>query len=256
MGIKVSHTPLEAVLALGAAAGKSRQATAQIERNERVASQIRGIQASKEMAEFNAELDVQKLKQVQVIQMQAEARAQQWDIEKATLASQADFARQERQRNEALDQYEATEKYLDEHADDFDEPQLQQARFDNFSRLQGRGTRGTFLKEKESTEKKSVFDLLGDTTTGLPTASDPAGLNIPESGKTQVTAESAEQLALVRDKQFKVISPDGDQEIIDAAEWPAKKEQGYLLAEIMNLRKQRQDEKTSAAVRRYTGIRF
>lgn len=149
MGIKVDHTPLEAVLALSKSAGETRQANAKIEREERVSAQIRGIQASKEMVEFNAELDLQKLKQVQVIQMQAEARAQQWDIEKATLASQADFIRQERQRNEALDQYEATEKYLDEHADDFDESQLNQARFDNLSRLQGRGTKGTTLREPQ-----------------------------------------------------------------------------------------------------------
>ena len=91
MGIKVDHTPLEAVLALSKKAGKIQRVNEQIARDERVAGQIRGIQASKEMAEFNADLDIQKMKQVQVIQMQAEGRAQQWDIEKATLASQADL---------------------------------------------------------------------------------------------------------------------------------------------------------------------
>lgn len=254
MGIKVGHGNIEDILVLADAVRQTDRAEKEIARGEAVAGQIRQIEASKELAQFNAQLAMDKMKFNAQFQVERDTRAMAFELEKEDMKRQTDFAREERKRNELIDQWEATDKYLNEHAEDFDEEALKQARFDNFARLQGRGYRGSPMQD--SGKKKSALSILGDEPVGgTPSESDPAGLNIPDVGKKKVVAQSAEEQQLIKDKQFKVVSPDGGQEIIDSVDWPKKKEQGYLLAEIVNLRK-RQDDKTSAAVRRYVGTRF
>ena len=259
MAIRVKHGNIEDIMVLADAVRQTQQSEREIARGEAVAGQIRQIEASKELAEFNAQLAIDKMKFNAQFQVERDNRAMAFELEKEQMKQVTDFAREERKRNEALDQWEATDKYLNEHAEDFDEGALKQARFDNYARLQGRGYRGSPMKDSD--KKKSVFNLLGDEQpaagTNVPSTSDPAGLNIPTGGKVK-QLESPETQQLIKDKKFKVVSPDGDQEIIESADWPKKKEQGYLLAEIVNLRQKRQSEKAvdAAAVRMYTGMRF
>ena len=234
-----------AVAKLGKLAGEAKAQAAGAARAERVAAASRAAIAQREETLLRIEADKERTKFNIAVGLEAEKRAKTWELEKMSLRSQANFAREERQRNQALDAYESTEKYIDEHADDFSEQQLKQARFDNEVKLNNSlgGLTGQASRQQPTEKTGSVFNLLGDeqpADAGLPSASDPAGLNIPAAGKGSLVAESVEQQQLVKDKQFKVISPDGDQEIIESSEWPVKKEQGYLLAEIYDIRRDKE----------------
>ena len=114
MGIKVQHTPAAAVMQLGELAGASRAAVQQQARDAAKEQAVRSLQHQREMAEFNAQIQLDRDKFRLMADFQGEQRAAAWHIEKAELRSRADFEQEERKRRQVLDEYNATIKYIND----------------------------------------------------------------------------------------------------------------------------------------------
>ena len=176
------------------------------------------------------------------IDLQMQERSKLWEIDKMELRSRLDFERDEKKRQQVLDQYEASIKYIND-SDLFDEQQKERLVFSAKLRASKVDIPGlSRILFPEAYQKPGVLSLLGEPgeVSGV---ADPLGLDIaaPDS-----TPEQTQQTQLAVQNKLRVISPDGDEEIIEASEWPAKKAQGYLLADIVELR----ERKTMAEVQR------
>lgn len=119
MAIRIEHTPIEAVMKLQKLADDARRENIALQRQEQALAQVREIEARKEMAQFNAQMTVDRMKMEAMLDFEAEQRAKAWDIEKMELRSRQDFEREERKRQRALDEYDAAAKYIKQQ--DFDE---------------------------------------------------------------------------------------------------------------------------------------
>ena len=101
MAIKVTHgakASVEAGFAVGKAQATQRQAEIDQAAKLRLEEQKRGQKHDAEMREFQANLQLQRDQGRLQLQLAAEQRAQQWDIEKMLLRSQSDFAQEETER--------------------------------------------------------------------------------------------------------------------------------------------------------------
>lgn len=136
MGIDVQHGNIEDVLALAAQVGESAREERAIERAERVGMQIRDIQAREELAQFNAQIDMEKMKFNSMMSLEAQKRAQMFDLEKLEVADRMDFERDERERNRKEDEYQSTIRYLEER-DDLSADQKKAYGFKAFMKKQG-----------------------------------------------------------------------------------------------------------------------
>lgn len=101
--------------------GKTQAQERQIERNKEYQKFLLNLKTQKELAEFNNQLQVDRLKFNTTMQIEREKRAQIWDLEKMELRSRLDFEREERQRQQKLDEYEQGVKFINERADRTDE---------------------------------------------------------------------------------------------------------------------------------------
>jgi len=128
MGFKFEHTDLASVAKLATLAGRAQSANAQAARDERSMQQIRSIEAAKEMAEFNAQLDMQRMKFEASRQLDAEMRSHEWQMQKMQITSQLDFEREEKKRMRALSEYDAAVKYIDD-SDIFDDSDKEKYKF-------------------------------------------------------------------------------------------------------------------------------
>ena len=101
MGIKVTHGAKASVEA-GFAVGKAQATQRQVEIGQaaklRLEEQKRAQKHDEEMREFQASLQLQRDQSRLQLQLAAEQRAQQWDIEKMLLRSKSDFAQEETER--------------------------------------------------------------------------------------------------------------------------------------------------------------
>jgi hypothetical protein len=136
MGVDVQHGNIEDVLALAAAVGASRKEERAIQRGEAIASQIRDIQARKELAEFNAQIDMAKMKFNASMELESQRRAAMFDLEKLETMDRMDFAREERERNRRENEYQATIRYIEER-DDLSPDQKKAYGFKAYMKKQG-----------------------------------------------------------------------------------------------------------------------
>jgi len=100
--------------AAGKIIGQSQATQREIERAERVQEQLRSIAASKEMAQFNHQLVLDKAKFNMMMDVEAEKRAKAWEIEKMELRSRMDFAEDEQNRLQRNKEYDLAIKQLNE----------------------------------------------------------------------------------------------------------------------------------------------
>lgn len=90
------------MLRLGQLAGEAKASVREANRKERQEAVIREEKNRRELIEFNAKLQLDRQKFQQVSKFSAEQRAQQWEVEKMSLRSQADFQREEADRQQKL----------------------------------------------------------------------------------------------------------------------------------------------------------
>lgn len=117
MGIDIQHGNIEDILSLAVQVGETAKEERAIERAEAVASQARAIQAQKEMQEYNAAIDMEKMKFNAQLSLESQKRAQLFDLEKLETMDRMDFARDERERNRKEDEYQATIRYIEDRDD-------------------------------------------------------------------------------------------------------------------------------------------
>lgn len=103
MAIRVEHGRPETIIAAAKRAGEAQASL-------RAQQQAEGLQIQQQEFDYRTTLRQQDI----VIDLQMQERAKLWEIQKMELRSQGDFAREERKRMRALDEYDATIKYIGE----------------------------------------------------------------------------------------------------------------------------------------------
>lgn len=186
---------------LGRLAGQAEAARKAEETVLRMQEQLRSQEHQREMAEFDAQL-----------QIDSEKRARIWEFEKAEMSSRVDFEREERRRQVKLDERDAKLDALERALSDgiIDEEDYNLARVQietgvpayTQAKIAERG--GDTAKEQLTAHIKS---LLGDKT---PT--------------DDVTTDKSERI--------RVRTPEGETGTIEAWEWPLYKIQGWSLAPV------------------------
>jgi len=94
-------------------AGRAKKAQRKEEIAARRAEQIINLQARKEMAEFERQFSIDRMKADRMLDLQAEQRAKAWEIEKMQLRSQIDFQREEQLRQRKLDSLDSAIQQID-----------------------------------------------------------------------------------------------------------------------------------------------
>jgi hypothetical protein len=244
MGIKIRQ-PGEVTVAgqAAVAAGRAKGATQKQVMAERKQARTEQIQAQRTARKTAIDWELQKMQMRSQQDFQQELadkqweydkfnRAQAWQIEKMEMASRMDFEREERNRQKRLDELDSADAAIDKAVAEgrYAENQVAAQRFKN--EMARYNITGSLSREKEP----GILSLLGETppTVTPDITENPLGLNIVTP--TQVSQLPPEQLELMREQKFRVISPDGDEETIDESQWVDYKARGYILAEIPELR--------------------
>jgi len=202
----------------------------------------RAIEWEMEKAEIRSRQAFEQELRDQQYKYDAVNRARDWQIEKMEIASRMDFEQQERQRLRTKAEYTAARDTLDKNKDNMGDGEYERAlfRLDSIYAPKGVSEAVTGLGLQTRQQNTGLFNLGGtDTLTDTGTNKDnPLGLNI--SGGTaapKVSPLPERILSMEKTSQFRVISPNGKEEIIASDKWPEYKAKGYILAEI---KKQRQ----------------
>lgn len=98
----------------GELVGEAKATEREIARAERIQTQLLSIQNQREMAAFNNQLLLDRMKFQATMGFEKEKRAEQWQLQKMEIASQIDFEREEGERQEKLNNYSAVVKKIDE----------------------------------------------------------------------------------------------------------------------------------------------
>ena len=202
--------------------------SAETERTVQIQDQIR---FKREQQEINHQMELERFQRSKLMSIEREGRAQAWQIEKMEMASRRDFEREEMIRQRRLDELDAADTAIDKAVTEgrYAEGQVANQRFKN--EMARYGVTGALSREKEP----GILSLLGGTQPAAgPDVENPLGLDIVTP--TEVSQLPPEQMELIRERKFRVISPDGDEETIKESEWVDYKARGYILAEIPELR--------------------
>jgi len=233
MGIKRTYGAGAAARA-GQAAGQARANEAQAARAfqmQRVREQLAHGDAVRQM---NMQWDLEK-----------ESRARSWEIEKLEIASRIDNELENKRYIKNVSQYQAGQEYIDSIRDRHPEAAVQMMEFTldkQFSKSipEAAARLGAGMYEAEQRKAMGALGYLGgggeidpDNILGLDIGS--PGTNTQTEPYTIPPTEQARQLEA--ENKFRVISPDGEEEIVKSENWPTLKEKGYILADIAELRR-------------------
>lgn len=226
-------------------ARQSELARQEEQQQQQMALQIMSMKQREDLARFQAQLNLEREKRARAWQVETEERAKAWELEKMETVSRLDFERKERQRQQALEEYNTKEKVI------MDSPLLEgmDDKKEDIKlklKLDAIGVSPTLFPElfpELEKRKQSMFDFseggevtsFPETGTGQPSPENPLGLNIVNVPTAQL---SKEVMSLEAQNKFEVISPDGKKETINASQWPEYKTKGYLLAAIVRQREQ------------------
>jgi hypothetical protein len=243
MAIKITQPgEAKAAAATGVAIGKGKRAEEDRARAER--EQVRAQQAAAQQAARQAALEWEQQKmlinsqqdfaheiRMRQADLDKEARAREWMTEKMEMASRLDFEQDEKERQRNNAEYAAGRDTLDKKKEEMPAGEYERAlfRLDSIYAPKGVSAAVEGLGYKEQTG--GLFNLGEETPppSGVSTVDNPLGLNIESIPVSQLPQAV---LDLEAQNKFEVISPDGDKETIDAVQWPGKKAQGYVLAQI------------------------
>jgi hypothetical protein len=131
MGIRVKHGSPRAQLSAAVKVGQARAGEQIAKEAMRGASRLQEMQLQMQHQQALKQQDM-------AMDLQMNEASKLWEIEKMQLRSQGDFAREERKRMRALDEYDAAVKYIDE-SDYFDDAQKEGLKFKAKFRLLNQG---------------------------------------------------------------------------------------------------------------------
>jgi len=212
MGIKVQPSGMaKAYGDLAGLAAKSKAAKEREDRMFRIGLEMYQEEQRREMAIFDAQLNQEARKQ-----------ARMWELEKMQMASRLDFEREERRRQQKLDERQARIDALNKamedgiiDKDDYDKMYLQVATgvpVYNQAQITARSTK-TIDPIKQMTAEYMSRAL---------------GKESPETNIEDVK----ETGTIEPGEKVRVKTPDGRYGTIDTWEWPIYKDKGYTLAPI------------------------
>lgn len=112
-GIRIEHGRPETIIRAAVEAGEARAAATIAQQAQAESDRL---EAQQQEFEYRKTLRQQDM----VIDLQMNERSKMWEIEKMELRSRLDFEREEKKRQQVLDQYEASVKYIND-SDLFDE---------------------------------------------------------------------------------------------------------------------------------------
>jgi len=182
--------------------------------------------------------------------LERESRARAWEIEKLETASRIDNELENKNYIKKMSQWQAGDEYIDSIADKHPPEQVTMMRFtldQQFAKdiPKAAARLGVGLYEKAIIDAKlksklgSIdFDKDSDNVLGLDIESPKAAAVATQAGPYTIPPTEQER-QLAAENKFRVISPDGNEEIIEGKDWPALKEKGYILADIAELRRKR-----------------
>lgn len=202
MAIRVRPTGLTELYGkLGKLAGKAQQARREEERISTIHRQLVAQQHAIEMRAFEAQLDIE-----------AEKRARQWQLEKMEISSRADFMREEQRRLKRLDEKQARLDALEQavkdgviDSDDYNTAVLQEVTDIPFytqgqiaGRAAARPTTARVPTESQyaylssqgysDEEIRGMFNLTAPgTVSGVPTETTPIYQRNPTTGQVRVS---------------------------------------------------------------------
>ena len=231
MSIRVGYEPIEAIQKLAILAGKNQAAEREVARQHQLLVQARSMQYEKEMAEFQAKLNITAMQ-----------RSMEWELQKMELNSMKDFER-DQLRMDALhareiskeikqkDEFELIQKQIQEA--DYLTPEQKTQAMDRVI-LQRYGYNPNIIPRQEEDDpvKIAMQKLLEGSQQGV------AGMTGTQS-ETPTTQQGLTKLQTQAEKSGKllVLSPDGEKGMIPISEWKEKKAQGYKLYDIEALQK-------------------
>lgn len=177
--------------------------------------------------------------------LEKESRARAWQIEKLEIASRIDNELENKNYIKKMSQWQAGDEYIDSIADKHPPEQVAMMRFtldQQFAKdiPKAAARLGIGLYEKERRKTMGKLGFLGGEGEGID-SNNILGLDIgtPTQPNTITTPPTTQARQLEAENKFRVISPDGNEEIIKGEDWPVLKEKGYILADIAELRKKR-----------------
>jgi len=94
--------------------GESLRAKEEYRQNIEIAERLNTIRLQKEMAEFNQQLDIDRMKFASLLGFEKEKRAQTWDLEKMEQRSRIDFQQEEAKRLKNQQEFDLGLKYIKE----------------------------------------------------------------------------------------------------------------------------------------------
>lgn len=205
----------------------------------REASEQRAMQWDMEKMEIRSRQGFEQELRTKQFTYDKENRAKEWEIEKMTLVSQADFAMDEKKRLRSIEQKQnVLDAFEKAEADGLHDPKTDvQFRLRKFkAQTELDAAKGDYKSAHVTLPqgKQSTLSLLSGGERGEISDSNPLGFDMELPSEQGMSDES---IQLESNQKFKVISPEGDEEEIDAVEWKAYKGKGYILADIVTLRK-------------------
>ena len=220
-----------AVAAAGQAAGQARikeAQAAQALQMQRFREQLAHGDAVRQM---NMHWDLEK-----------ESRARAWEIEKLEIASRIDNELENKNYIKKMSQWQAGDEYIDSIADKHPPEQVAMMRFtldQQFARdiPKAAARLGVGLYEKAMMDAKRKGGKYGIDLDKDPDNVLELDIEPPKTTKPYVIPPTTQARQLEAENKFRVISPDGGEEIIKGEDWPALKEKGYILADIAELKR-------------------
>lgn len=223
--------------------------------------QIRAIEAQRETLQIQQQYQTNMKMLDAQLGLEQYERAKRWEIDKMEISSRLDFERDEKERARKIDEAAAGLTQLERMVDsgDIDKNSLfyRSKKFElEFKKkgLDAPTTPPSFMRP----EKESILSLLGAPgeaeqriVGGVPSPENPFGVVVEP---LDITPLSAEVQQLEARNKLRVISPNGDEEIINTSDWPAKKAAGYILADIVELRERRAGERARPTREYYAGL--
>lgn len=201
MAIRVEHGKVGTAAQLGLLAGQAKFAQQQMEYAQTAAREAQRMKHEKEMAAFRAQLDIQ-----------AEQRANIWELEKMEIRSRTDFSREEAERQRKLSEKQARLDALERARkdgqiteEDYNNAYLQETTdvpFYNYAKQEQ-------MRTTAAAARNPIQEYL-------------ATLMSQEGAQTQPAAPTGAPTGRIR-----VTSPEGQTGTIEAGEWPLYEAQGY-----------------------------
>jgi hypothetical protein len=230
--IRIGNDPVQSIGRLAKKAGEVEASQIEAQRAEERYARAKQMDFQREMAEFEAGL-----------QMEGQKMAKQWELQKMQLASQHDFALREWEKEAEFkkdatnrirkqDEFELIKKQINDNSDITPEQKTDMisratAQFFGYDSSDIYGRQQGELELLQIDQARIEIGLPPKYNTELTTQTrSPIAQPVPEGEKLGITQE---ERTLEQQGKIKVISPEGVEGTINLNEWPEYKGKGFEL---------------------------